>query len=124
MNASRRNIELRAGGELITITASNGAIDIRLGAAQGTAAAVVTGKPETILQLFTGRFDLPAALAAGVRWEGAPEILRREIAAPSFGTEILMKSMTSGDLQTGSEENGVATERLHQAIPNRAPVPG
>jgi hypothetical protein len=43
---------------------------------------------------------------------------------PSFGTEILMKSMTSGDLQTGSEENGVVTERLHQAIPNRAPMPG
>ena len=77
------NIELRAGGELITITASNGAIDIRLGAAQGTAAAVVTGKPETILQLFAGRIDLPAALAAGVRWEGAPDILRRVVTTAS-----------------------------------------
>jgi DNA-binding HxlR family transcriptional regulator len=72
------NIELRAGGEIITIAASNGAIDVRLGAAEG-AAAVVTGKPETILQLFAGRIDLPAAMAAGVRWEGAAEVLHRVV---------------------------------------------
>jgi DNA-binding HxlR family transcriptional regulator len=77
------NIEWRAGGELMTITASNGTIDVRLGAAEGPAAAVVTGKPETILQLFAGRIDLPTALAAGVRWEGAPEILRRVVPTAS-----------------------------------------
>ena len=73
-------IELRAGGEPITITASNGAVDVRLGPAAG-AAAVVTGKPETILQLFAGRIDYAAALAAGVRWDGSAEILRRVVPA-------------------------------------------
>jgi DNA-binding HxlR family transcriptional regulator len=72
------NIELRAGSEPITIVASNGTIDVRLGAAE-RAAAVVTGKPETILQLFAGRIDLAAALAAGIRWEGAAEILHRVV---------------------------------------------
>jgi DNA-binding HxlR family transcriptional regulator len=72
------NIELRAGSEPITIAVSSGAIDVRLGVA-GRAAAVVTGKPETILQLFAGRIDLPAALAVGMRWEGDPDALRRVV---------------------------------------------
>jgi DNA-binding HxlR family transcriptional regulator len=70
------NIELRPGSEPITIAVSNGAIDVRLGTA-GRAAAVVTGKPETILQLFAGRIDLSAALAAGMRFEGDPDALHR-----------------------------------------------
>lgn len=69
-------ISLRAGSELIAIEASHGAIDVRLGLAERPA-AIVSGKPETILQLFAGLIDLPAALAAGVQWEGAPEILHR-----------------------------------------------
>jgi DNA-binding HxlR family transcriptional regulator len=81
------DIELRAGGERMTITAFSGAIDVRLGAAEG-AAAVVTGKPETILQLFAGRIDLPAALAAGVRWEGAAEILHRVVPTASVNHAV------------------------------------
>jgi DNA-binding HxlR family transcriptional regulator len=81
------NIELRAGGELITIAASDGAIDVRLCAAESPA-AVVTGKPETILHLFAGRIDLPAALAAGLRWEGAAEILGRVVPTASVNHAV------------------------------------
>jgi DNA-binding HxlR family transcriptional regulator len=76
------NIELRAGSEPITVAVSNGAIDVRLGAA-GRAAAVVTGKAETILQLFAGRIDLAVALAAGTRWEGDPDALHRVVPSSS-----------------------------------------
>jgi DNA-binding HxlR family transcriptional regulator len=79
----RIKIELRAGGEPIKITASNGAIDVRLGAA-GCAAAVVTGKPEIILQLFAGRIDLRAALAVGMRWAGDSDALHRVLPSPSL----------------------------------------
>jgi DNA-binding HxlR family transcriptional regulator len=71
-------IELRVGGEKITIGARKGAIDVRLGSAE-SAAAVVTGKPELILQLFAGRIDLPTALSMGVAWQGVPEFLDRVI---------------------------------------------
>jgi DNA-binding HxlR family transcriptional regulator len=71
---SKIDVELRTGSEPITIVVANGAIDVRLGAADH-AAAVVTGKPETLLQLFSGRIDLNEAVAAGMRWEGPPEIL-------------------------------------------------
>jgi DNA-binding HxlR family transcriptional regulator len=76
------NIELRAGSEPITVAVSNGAIDIRLGAAE-RAAAVVTGKAEIILQLFAARIDLAAALAVGVRWEGDPDALHRVVPSSS-----------------------------------------
>jgi DNA-binding HxlR family transcriptional regulator len=76
------NIELRAGSEPITVAVSNGAIEVRLGAA-GHAAAVVTGKAETILQLFAGRIDLAVALAAGMRWEGDPDALHRVVPSSS-----------------------------------------
>jgi DNA-binding HxlR family transcriptional regulator len=76
------NIELRAGSEPITVAVSNGAIDIRLGAAE-RADAVVTGKAETILQLFAGRIDLAAALAVGMRWEGDPDALHRVVPSSS-----------------------------------------
>lgn len=72
------DIELRTGGESITVSASNGTIAVRLGTST-RAAAVVTGKPETILHLFTGRIDLRTALAAGIKWQGAPELLRRVV---------------------------------------------
>jgi DNA-binding HxlR family transcriptional regulator len=72
------DIELRAGSEPITIVAANGAIDVRLGAADH-AAVIVTGHPETVLQLFAGRIDLEEAMAAGIRWEGPPEVLHRVV---------------------------------------------
>jgi DNA-binding HxlR family transcriptional regulator len=81
------HIELRTGGESISIAASDGVIDVRLGAAAG-ATAVFAGKPEAILQLFAGRIDLTAAFEAGVRWEGVPEVLHRVIPTASVSQVI------------------------------------
>lgn len=69
-------IELRAGAERIVIEARHGSIDVRLGAASDPH-VVVSGTPENILQLFSGRIGLPAALRAGVKWQGAKEALMR-----------------------------------------------
>jgi DNA-binding HxlR family transcriptional regulator len=69
-------IEIRAGAERIVIEARHGGIDVRLGAANDPH-VVVSGTPEDILQLFSGRIGLPAALRAGVKWQGAKEALRR-----------------------------------------------
>lgn len=71
-------IELRAGDEPITISAAKGVIDVRLGPSPH-ADAVVTGRPEKILALFTGRIDLSAAKAAGVQWKGPVDILHRVV---------------------------------------------
>ena len=72
------HIELRVGGEPITIEAARGAINVRLGVADH-ADAVVTGKPEKVLQLFAGRMDLPAARLAGIKWDGIAQILHRVV---------------------------------------------
>jgi DNA-binding HxlR family transcriptional regulator len=69
-------IEIRAGAESIVIEARRGSIDVRLGAAADPH-VVVSGTPENILQLFSGRIGLPAALRAGVKWQGAKEALTR-----------------------------------------------
>lgn len=74
------NIELRAGGEPISICARGGEISVRLGRADRPD-AVVTGKPEKILQLFAGKMTLPGAVSAGIQWEGAAEILHRVVPA-------------------------------------------
>ena len=71
-------IEIRVGGEIITIAASKGTIDVRLGTADG-AAAVVTGKPEALLQLFAGRIDLAGAQSSGIRWLGPADLLHRVV---------------------------------------------
>ena len=86
------HIELRVGGEPITIGAARGAIDVRLGVADH-ADAVVTGKPERVLQLFAGRMDLAAARLAGVRWDGVAQILHRVVPR---GTRA-----AAGELHTG-----------------------
>jgi DNA-binding HxlR family transcriptional regulator len=72
------DVELHTGNETITISSLRGSIDVRLGAA-GKASAVVTGKPETLLQLFTGRIDLRRAQTRGVGWTGSWEALQRVV---------------------------------------------
>jgi DNA-binding HxlR family transcriptional regulator len=71
-------IEARAGDELITIGAARGAISVRLGGADHPD-AVVTGKPEGVLQLLAGKMDLSAARSAGIKWDGDAEILHRVV---------------------------------------------
>jgi DNA-binding HxlR family transcriptional regulator len=75
----RVGIDVRAGDESIAIVASGGKVDVRLGRAE-TPTSVVSGKPGTVLQLFTGRLGLPDALAAGLLWEGPRDTLDRVVA--------------------------------------------
>jgi DNA-binding HxlR family transcriptional regulator len=67
------NIEVRAGNEPIAINVSSGAVDVRLGAPPH-ADAVVTGKPDGLLAVFSGKLN---PKAARVDWQGPPEILER-----------------------------------------------
>ncbi len=76
---ARVGIDVRAGDESIAIVVSDGRVDVRLGRAEAPT-AVVTGKPETVLQLFTGRVALKDALADGLSWEGPREPLDRVVA--------------------------------------------
>lgn len=71
-------INVQAGGESIAIEASQGRISVRLGASESPD-AVVRGRPESVLQLFTGRISLAAALADGVQWEGTRAALSRTV---------------------------------------------
>jgi DNA-binding HxlR family transcriptional regulator len=75
----RMGIDVRAGDESIAIVVSGGRVDVRLGHAE-TPAAVVSGRPDTVLQLFTGRIGLPDALSAGLLWEGPRAALDRVVA--------------------------------------------
>lgn len=74
----RIGIAVRAGNESIAISVSGGRVDVRLGHTE-TPAAMVSGKPDTVLRLFTGRVELPEALREGLTWEGALDALERVV---------------------------------------------
>jgi hypothetical protein len=59
-------------------------VTIGLGAAPHADAAI-TGAPEKILALLTGRMSLAAARAAGVEIDADPSIQARLIPAPAAG---------------------------------------
>jgi DNA-binding HxlR family transcriptional regulator len=63
------SIEVRVGDEAISIRADRGTVDIRPGHAERPD-AVVTGKPQAILNLFAGRIDPDKTKAAGLRIQG------------------------------------------------------
>lgn len=69
-------IEVRAGRESIAIELSGGAVRVALGAPRH-ADAVVTGKPDRLLEFFAGKLDKAAAGAAGIAFEGARDVLDR-----------------------------------------------
>lgn len=69
-------VNVQAGGEAIAIEAYEGRIAVRLGATKSPD-AVVKGKPEPILRLFTGRSSLSEAITEGVQWEGPRAALSR-----------------------------------------------
>ena len=69
-------LEVRSGGEAITIEATAGVVKVRPGAAS-TPDAVLTGPPQTIIAVLTGKLGLAEAAAAGLRYEGDPATLRR-----------------------------------------------
>jgi DNA-binding HxlR family transcriptional regulator len=68
-------IEVRAGEETMTVEAA-GSVIVRMGAAEKPD-AVISGKAPVMAALLAGKLDLTRARAAGLRYEGDPEVLRR-----------------------------------------------
>jgi DNA-binding HxlR family transcriptional regulator len=83
-NEPKIAIDVQTGGEAIAIEASGGQIAVRLGASD-CPDAVVKGKPDSVLRLFTGRTSLTAALAEGVQWEGTHAALSRMVGNGEYG---------------------------------------
>jgi DNA-binding HxlR family transcriptional regulator len=71
-------IQLQVDHESIVIEADNGVIEVRLGT-NAHPDVVVTGKPDPILQLLSGRINSAAASEAGVRVQGPLQVLQRVI---------------------------------------------
>jgi DNA-binding HxlR family transcriptional regulator len=69
-------IELRAGDEPVTVTAKNGSVRVRTGAAENPD-AVVSGTPRLVYAILKGEMDLTRARAAGIRFTGDEKALCR-----------------------------------------------
>jgi DNA-binding HxlR family transcriptional regulator len=69
-------IEMRTGDQPMTVEAANGNVRIRLTAAENPD-LTLRGEPQPILGLLFGARDLEAAQAAGVTYEGDPDVLDR-----------------------------------------------
>jgi len=60
----------------MTLQTANGMVRTRLGNAQHPD-AVLSGTPQLVVAVLTGKLGLADARAAGLKYEGDPEILRR-----------------------------------------------
>jgi DNA-binding HxlR family transcriptional regulator len=69
-------IELQIGDEPIAIETRDGRVETRVGAPPAPD-VTVAGEPTPVLGLLLGLLDLSAAEAAGVDYQGAPEVLER-----------------------------------------------
>ncbi len=69
-------IELRAGDEPVTVTAMNGSVRVRTGAAEKPD-AVVSGTPRLVYAVLKGEMDLARACAAGIDFKGDLKALGR-----------------------------------------------
>ncbi|SRR5712691_8160813 len=70
------SIEVRTGDEPMTLETVDGAVRTRLGPAQHPG-AVLSGVPQLVVAVLTGKLELAAACAAGMQFQGDPNILRR-----------------------------------------------
>lgn len=68
-------LEVRAGDEPLVIEAVDGTVRTRVGSASSPD-AVLTGPPELVVGVLTGRLDLADA-PAGLKYDGDPKVLRR-----------------------------------------------
>jgi hypothetical protein len=69
-------IEVRTGDESMIIETVDGAVRTRPGSAEDPD-AVLTGTPQLIVGVLTGKLDLAEARARGLQYDGDPETLRR-----------------------------------------------
>ncbi len=70
------SIELRTGEEPMQVEVAGGAVRIHPGSAKHPD-AVLTGTPQLILGVLAGKLGLAEARAAGLRYDGDIEVLRR-----------------------------------------------
>ena len=70
------SIELRSGGEAITMETASGSVRTRVGAPVHPD-TVLIGAPHLILGLLSGKMELGAACAAGLNYEGDPDAIKR-----------------------------------------------
>lgn len=75
-DAPRVSVELRAGGEPVTVEAEHGELLIRVGAAKNPD-AIITGDAMTILRFLAGKLDMSMASSAGLRLQGDISTVRR-----------------------------------------------
>jgi DNA-binding HxlR family transcriptional regulator len=69
-------IAVRAGGQPVILETVDGSVQVRLDSVDGPDAAI-TGTPPLVAALLAGKLNLSQARAAGVKYEGDPETLRR-----------------------------------------------
>jgi DNA-binding HxlR family transcriptional regulator len=69
-------IEVRTGDQPITLEAIDGVVRTRLGTAERPD-AILSGRPQLVVALLTGKLDLASAQAAGLEYRGDPAILDR-----------------------------------------------
>jgi DNA-binding HxlR family transcriptional regulator/putative sterol carrier protein len=69
-------IELRTGNESMVVEAAGGVVRAHPGTPEAPD-AVVTGEPDVVVGLLTGRFDLRAARRRGLKVEGDADAVRR-----------------------------------------------
>jgi DNA-binding HxlR family transcriptional regulator len=69
-------IELRAGDEPVTVTAKNGSVRVRPGAAENPD-AIVSGTPRLVYAVLKGEMDIARARAAGIEFTGDVKALCR-----------------------------------------------
>jgi DNA-binding HxlR family transcriptional regulator len=72
------SVELKVDHESIVIEADDGKIEVRLGRT-ARADVVLSGKPDPLLQLLSGRMNFAAAAEAGVRVQGQLQRVKRII---------------------------------------------
>ncbi len=97
-------IELRTGGEPMSVEVGSGTVRTRPGSAPNPQ-AILTGSPRLVLALLAGRLSLAKARASGLKYAGDPRILRR--VRPSD------RSKEGDDAKPEHSRKGTPAPRVH-----------
>ncbi len=69
-------VEVRTGDEILTLFTEGGRVHAKLGA-RPHHNAVISGTPQLVMALLLGKMEIGSAKAAGLKYEGDQEVLRR-----------------------------------------------
>ena len=86
-------IELRTGAEALTVETGDGNVRIHPGAVDKPD-LILTGPPQLLIGVLTGRLKLAAARARGLRTQGSAEILRRLRPEPAEAETAAAEALT------------------------------